>query len=69
MSTILRLKYRTWLAFWVYGFSKNERDNISQEEEQIFKDLSQQMLSFSGDDIERLLQSGALVEVLYNERK
>ena len=44
-------------------------DNISQEEEQIFKDLSQQMLGFSGDDIERLLQSGALVEVLYNEHK
>lgn len=53
----------------MYGFPKNERDNINQEEEQIFKDLSQQMLDVSGNDIERLLQSGALVEVLYNEHK
>ena len=65
---IILYRYKD-LAFLVYGFPKNERDNISQEEEQIFKDLSSQMLNFSGDDIERLLQSGALVEVLYNEQK
>ena len=65
---IILYRYKD-LAFLVYGFPKNERDNISQEEEQIFKDLSQQMLGFSCDDIERLLQSGALVEVQYNEHK
>jgi hypothetical protein len=65
---IILYRYKE-LSFLVYGFPKSERDNISQEEEQIFKDLSQQMLSFTGDDIERLLQSGALVEVLYNEHK
>ncbi len=52
----------------MYGFPKNERDNIGQEEEQIFKDLAQQMFDFSDEDIEKLLQSGALVEVLYNEQ-
>lgn len=57
------------LSFLVYGFPKNERDNINKEEEQIFKDLSQQMLMFSEDDIKQLLQSGALIEVLYNGRK
>ena len=57
------------VSFLVYGFPKNERDNISLEEEQIFKDLSQQMLGFSVDDIEQLLQSGALVEVFCNEHQ
>ena len=65
---IILYRYKE-LAFLVYGFPKNERDNINQEEEQLFRELSQQMLRFSGNDIERLLQLGALVEVLYNEYK
>lgn len=52
----------------MYGFPKNERDNITQEDEQVFKDLSQQMFEFSDDDIERMLESGVLVEVPYNDK-
>lgn len=55
------------LAFFMYGFPKNERDNISQEDEQVFKDLSQQMLNFSDKDIERMLAAGVLMEVPYND--
>ncbi len=54
-------------AFFMYGFPKNERDNISQEDERVFKDLSQQMFDFSDADIERMLESGVLVEVAYND--
>jgi len=56
-------------AFFVYGFPKNERDNISQEDEQGFKELSEQMFDLSKDDLDQLLASGALVEVAYNEQE
>ena len=56
-------------TFFVYGFPKNERDNISTEEEQIFKDLFHKFFGFSADDIECLLKAGALVEVTYDEQK
>lgn len=52
-------------AFFVYGFPKNERDNISQEDERVFKELSEQMFYFSDKEIEQLLLTGALVEVNY----
>lgn len=54
-------------AFFVYGFPKNNRDNISQEEERAFKDLSQQMFDFSDDDLDQMLKVGVLVEVTYND--
>lgn len=59
---LFRLKEK---AFFVYGFPKNERDNINQEEERVFKELSEQMFYFSDEDIVRLLQTDALVEVDY----
>lgn len=62
---LFRVKER---AFFMYGFPKNERDNISQEDEQVFKDLSQQMFDFSDADIELMLESGVLMEVPYNDQ-
>ena len=55
---------------WFAKFAKKERisDNITQEDEQVFKDLSQQLFEFSDDDIERMLESGVLVEVPYNDK-
>lgn len=55
-------------AFFVYGFPKSERDNISQEDEIVFKNLSQQMFDFSDADIELMLESGVLIEVAYNDQ-
>ena len=62
---LFRIKER---AFFMYGFPKNERDNISPEDEQVFKDLSHQMFCFSDEDIELMLGSGVLVEVNYNDQ-
>jgi hypothetical protein len=61
---LFRVKDR---AFFMYGFPKSERDNISKEDEQAFKDLSQQMLNFSDADIETMLETGILIEVPYND--
>ena len=55
-------------AFFVYGFPKNERDNISQEEERVFKDLAQQLFAFSEDVIEEMVQARVLMEVPYNDK-
>ena len=55
-------------AFFVYGFPKNERENISQDDEQAFKELAQQMLCFTDNDLELMLRAGVLVEVSYNDQ-
>lgn len=55
-------------AFFVYGFPKNERENISQEDECVFKDLAVQMFDFSDDDIDRMLKAGVLEEVNYHDQ-
>lgn len=56
-------------AFFVYGFPKSERDNISEEDEQAFKELSEKMFDLPDEDLEQLVESGALVEVAYNEQE
>jgi hypothetical protein len=56
-------------SFFVYGFPKSERDNINQDEVEVFKDLSEQMLNFSDLDLQKLMNSGALEEVNGYEQK
>lgn len=54
--------------FFVYGFPKNERENISKEDEKAFKALSQKMLQLSNNDLEKMLQVGILEEVIVHEK-
>jgi hypothetical protein len=65
---IVLFRYRE-LSILVYGFPKNECSNISQNDEQEFKKLAQEMLSLSEDEISGLIQSRELVEVLYHEKE
>lgn len=50
-------------AFFLYGFSKNERDNITDNEEKIYKKLSKDLLSMDEKSIQILLKSGKIIEV------
>ncbi len=50
-------------AVFVYGFGKNERDNIGDDELAEFKNLAALMLAYSDDEIARAIESGALIEV------
>ena len=50
-------------AVFVYGFGKNERDNIRDDELTEFKNLAALMLAYSDDEIARAIESGALIEV------
>ena len=54
-------------AFFVYGFSKNERSNISKVEEKEFKELAKITLTLSNEQIHILLKKGAYTAVTCNE--
>ena len=50
-------------AFFVYGFSKNERENIDDDEEQGFKDLAKVLFALSDDEIAKLVKTGVYKEI------
>ncbi len=53
--------------FFVYGFAKNERDNISAVELKAFKELANEMLNYSEDVVKMSVKQGKLIEVKRNE--
>jgi hypothetical protein len=50
-------------AVFVYGFGKNERDNVREDELTEFRRLATLVLAYSNDEIMTALKSGALIEV------
>ncbi len=50
-------------AFFVYGFAKNQRDNISQEELKEFRALADEMLAFDDDQLQIALDAEKISEV------
>src|SRR5438270_9418047 len=57
---VFRLRER---AIFVYGFAKNERDNIESDELIALKKLASELLAYDDRAIEKALASGALLEV------
>ena len=50
-------------AFFIYGFAKNERANISQKELKALKLLAAELLSYSPAALLKAMQAGELIEV------
>lgn len=50
-------------SFFVYGFAKNERDNIDESDERDFKELAKVLLDASDEDLEILLSDGKYIEI------
>ncbi len=50
-------------AFFVYGFAKNTRSNISADELKALKHLSKELLEYSDKTLLDVLKHGALIEV------
>ncbi len=50
-------------AFFVYGFAKNERANISQKELKALKLLAEELLGSSNADLVKALKADELIEV------
>ncbi len=53
-------------AFFVYGFSKNDRDNVRQNEEEDLKDMAKNYLSLPEARLSKYLAQGDFVEVSKN---
>ena len=50
-------------AFFVYGFAKNVRANISAEELKALKHLAKELLDYSNKALTEAIKHGALIEV------
>lgn len=50
-------------AFFVYGFAKNARANISADELKALKHLAKELLSYSDKALTEAIEHGALIEV------
>lgn len=66
--TILAFKQND-RAFFMYGFAKNERDNINIKEEMIYKRLAKFYLEMPDQKIGLLIEKGELYEVRYEDSK
>lgn len=60
--TLLVYKY-AYRAIFLYGFAKNERDNISSSELTAFKKLGDGWLKASDEELKRVLMMKALLEI------
>jgi hypothetical protein len=54
-------------AFFVHGFAKNEKDNITKKESIALKTLASELLAYDDDTLERAIAFGTLVEVRCDE--
>lgn len=50
-------------AFFVYGFAKNARANISADELKALKRLAKELLEYSDKALTKAIEHGALIEV------
>lgn len=54
-------------AFFVYGFAKNDRENIGDSEARAFKELARITFSLLDEQIEKMVQEGIYTEVEYDQ--
>jgi hypothetical protein len=50
-------------AFFVFGFPKNEQDNLRQDEVWEYREMAQSLLSTTEKDLSKLLARGKFVEI------
>ncbi|MCU7919828.1 MAG: type II toxin-antitoxin system RelE/ParE family toxin [Candidatus Thiodiazotropha sp. (ex Epidulcina cf. delphinae)] len=60
--TIILYRAAKW-AFFVYGFAKNDRDNIDNDEEAQFKKAAAYVLDLSDKQLAKLISMGQFSEV------
>ena len=54
-------------AFFIFGYAKNKKADISDEELKLARMLSKEMLSYSESQLIHLIQQGKLIEVNNHE--
>jgi len=51
-------------AFFAYGFPKNEKANITDQEEEGFKELAKILLKLSDEQLQKLINDGQYYEIV-----
>lgn len=54
-------------AFFIYGFAKNERANVSGKELQALKLLAKELLNYPAQALVKAMQAGELIEIEVND--
>lgn len=54
-------------VFFLYGFEKNERDNINDKEKSAYKLLAKALLAFSNEEISTRLKDQSLIEIPHEQ--
>lgn len=64
--------YRTFIAyrtgdksFFLFGFAKSDKDNLDEDELNVYKNLAKAFLLHGDTGIELMLKNGKIVEVKY----
>lgn len=50
-------------AFFIYGFAKNERGNVSEKELQALKLLAKELLGYTATPLNKAQNAGELIEI------
>ncbi|EKD44999.1 MAG: Protein containing DUF1044 [uncultured bacterium] len=56
-------------AFFIFGYAKNEKENIDSDELLLARDFAKEVLSYSEQTLDKLILSGRLIEVHYDGKK
>lgn len=54
-------------CYFVFGFEKSDKDNISKNEEKALKLVAKTLLAYSDDEIDSKVAEGSLIEVDYEQ--
>ena len=53
--------------FFVFGFEKNERTNIADDELEALRDIAEQLLVRTGQQLDEAVAEGTLQEIFYDQ--
>lgn len=54
--------------FFVYGFEKSDRANISDDELEALKDIAEQLLARTGRQLDEAVEDGSLQEICHDHK-
>jgi hypothetical protein len=54
--------------FFVYGFEKNDRANLSDDELEALKDIAEQLLARTGKQLDEALNDGSITEICHDPK-
>lgn len=53
-------------AFFIFGYRKGERENMTAEEQRVTLAFASEVLSYSADQLNKSVKDGVLIEVKYD---